>query len=50
MTARFEQVTGRHRIDALCSAHAISEYVLNGYFVCNDATFVRDHRLTHIGR
>src|SRR5262249_29679842 len=32
MTARIEQVTGRDWVDALYRAHAISEYMLYGYF------------------
>jgi hypothetical protein len=46
MTARIEQVTGLHWVDALCRAHAISEYMLYGYFVRNDSALLCDHRLT----
>jgi hypothetical protein len=46
MTARIEEVTGLHWVDALCRAHAISEYMLYGYFVRNDSAFLCDHRPT----
>jgi len=46
MTARIEEVTGREWIDALYRAHAISEYMLYGFFVCSDAELLRRHRCT----
>jgi hypothetical protein len=46
MTARIEEVTGREWIDALYRAHAISEYMLYGFFVCSDAALLRRHRCT----
>jgi hypothetical protein len=46
MTARIEEVTGLEWIDALYRAHAISEYMLYGYFVCSDAALLRRHRCT----
>lgn len=44
MTARIEEVTGFEWIDALYRAHAISEYMLYGYFVGGDPTAARGHR------
>jgi hypothetical protein len=46
MTARIEAVTGLEWIDALYRAHAISEYMLYGYFVRSEAQQLRRHRLT----
>jgi hypothetical protein len=46
MTARIEQVTGLEWIDALYRAHGISEYMLYGYFVRNNAPALRHHRRT----
>jgi hypothetical protein len=46
MTTRIEEVTKLHWVDALCRAHAISEYMLYGYFVRNDSAFLCDHRPT----
>jgi len=46
MTARIEEVTGREWIEALYRAHAISEYMLYGFFVCSDAALLRRHRCT----
>jgi hypothetical protein len=46
MTARIEDVTGLEWIDALYRAHAISEYMLYGYFVRNNLKAARGHRLT----
>jgi Family of unknown function (DUF6492) len=43
MTARIERVSGLEWIDALYRAHAISEYMLYGYFVSNDAQALRNH-------
>jgi Family of unknown function (DUF6492) len=43
MAARIEQVTGLDWVDALYRAHAISEYMLYGYFVSNDAQALRNH-------
>jgi hypothetical protein len=46
MIDRIEEVSGLHWIDALCRAHAISEYMLYGYFVRSDSAFLCDHHLT----
>jgi hypothetical protein len=46
MTARIERVTDLGWVDALCRARDISEYMLYGYFVCNDPGFRADHHLT----
>jgi hypothetical protein len=46
MTARIEQVTGLEWVDALCRAHAISEYLLYGIFVCSNPEILRQHRRT----
>ena len=46
MTARIEAVTGLEWVEALCRARSISEYMLYGYFVCNNADAMRRHRLT----
>jgi hypothetical protein len=46
MTARIEEVTGLEWMDALYRAHAISEYMLYGFAVCNDAGLLRRHRCT----
>ena len=46
MTARIEEVNGLEWIDALYRAHAISEYMLYGFAVCNDVELLRRHRCT----
>ena len=46
MTARIEQVTGLEWMDALYRAHAISEYMLYGFYVHNNADAMRDHTCT----
>jgi Family of unknown function (DUF6492) len=46
MVGRIEQVTGSDWIEALCHARDISEYLLYGRFVRNNARFMQDHRAT----
>jgi len=46
MTARIEAVTELEWLEALCRARSISEYMLYGYFVLNNADAMRRHRLT----
>jgi hypothetical protein len=46
MTGRIEKATGLEWIDALYRAHAISEYMLYGFAVCNDVELLRRHRCT----
>ena len=46
MTARIEAVTGVDWAEALCRARSISEYMLYGYFACNNSVAMQRHRLT----
>jgi hypothetical protein len=46
MIERVERVTGSDWIEALCRARDISEYLLYGHFVRNNARFMQDHRPT----
>jgi hypothetical protein len=46
MTARVEKVAASEWTNALCRAREISEYMLYGYFVRNDADAGADHALT----
>jgi len=46
MTDRIEAVTSRSWPEALCRAHAVSEYMLYGYRVCNDASLLSQHICT----
>jgi len=46
MTARIEAVTGVEWVEALCRERSISEYMLYGYFVCNNSVAMQRHRLT----
>ena len=46
MASRIEAVTGLDWVEALCRAHGISEYMLYGYFVQNEARLSAQHTLT----
>lgn len=46
MTARIETVTGVEWVEALCRERSVSEYMLYGYFVCNNSVAMQRHRLT----
>jgi hypothetical protein len=46
MIERIERVTGLDWVEALCRARDISEYMLYGHFVRNNAGFMNHHRAT----
>ena len=43
MASRIEAVSGLDWVEALCKTHELSEYMLYGYFVQNDARFAAGH-------
>jgi len=46
MASRIEAVSGLDWMETLCNTHEISEYMLYGYFVQNDARFAAGHTHT----
>jgi len=46
MASRIEAVAGIDWVEALCRVHGISEYMLYGYFVRNEARLSTQHSLT----